>query len=149
PGRALPGRPASRRRLLQGACALAAVAAVGTGGATAQRLLRPAVDPRTVVPLYSGTAAYDAAGRRTLGGAGGAALPRVPGSGLALGLPAASPVRERAQEFAGGAAAWRARVAAALAAAPVLVDLADTALADLWVLTDDLPAPVAGWSPRW
>ncbi|WP_422116973.1 hypothetical protein [Brachybacterium sp. UNK5269] len=149
PGRALPGRPASRRRLLQGACALAAVAAVGTGGVTAQRLLRPAVDPRTVIPLYSGTVAYDAAGRRTLVAAGDAALSLVPGSRLALDLPAASPVRERAQGFAGGSAAWRDRVAAVLAADPVLVDLADSALADLWVLTDDLPAPVAGWSPRW
>ncbi|OFT58888.1 hypothetical protein HMPREF3159_07430, partial [Brachybacterium sp. HMSC06H03] len=33
--------------------------------------------------------------------------------------------------------------------ADLLVDLADTALADLWVLDDDLPAPVAGWTANW
>ena len=144
----MPSSP-SRRQVLSGAGALAALGAVGAGGLTAHRSLRPAIDPRTVIPLWSQTVVYDADGRRSLVGAraGG----RVPADNprLSEDHPTPSPARARAEEFWAGTADWRAALAAAPGVDKELTGLAESALQDLWVLSDQLPAPVAGWSSSW
>lgn len=150
-------RSASRRQLLRGAGAVAGLGVIGTGAIAARRMLPDEVDPRTVIPLWSGTVARTVTGGRTLVGGRAAELALTPGTRLTAALPARSPARERAAAFTATAAPWRERLAAGLAAvgegtdgsADVLLDLADSALADLWVLSDDLPAPVAGWPQPW
>lgn len=160
--------PSTRRQLLRGAGAVAAVGAIGTGAVAARRALPDAVDPRTVIPLWSGTVARDAEGGRVLVGGRAPDLPLDPGTRLAAALPAGAPARERAAAFAARTAPWRERLGRAPAAqaheqghgadgsadgedgaGEALRDLADSALADLWVLSDDLPAPVAGWTRPW
>ncbi|MDN5899333.1 MAG: hypothetical protein L0H74_04630, partial [Brachybacterium sp.] len=144
-----PQSGASRRQLLRGAGAAAALGAVGAGSLAARKLARPEVDRRTVIPLWSGTVAYDAGGSRVLVGGRGDRLDLLPGTRLAADLPESSPARRRARGFDEGTAAWREQLAEALPQEPLLHDLAASALQDLWVLGDALPAPVAGWSPSW
>ncbi|MGP9537818.1 hypothetical protein ACT3SP_07395 [Brachybacterium sp. AOP43-C2-M15] len=144
-----PTRGPSRRQLLRGAGGLAALGLLGTGTVTAARGLRPDVDPRTVIPLWSGTVAYDDAEQRVLVGGRAADIPLSPGSRLAEGLGARSPARSRAEEFRAGTTAWRAGLHDRFGDGSALLGLADSALQDLWVLGDDLPAPVAGWSGSW
>src|SRR5699024_3526513 len=102
-----------------------------------------------VIPLRSGTVAYDARGTRRPVGGRGERLDLSPGTRLAADLPETSPQRRRSAEFDEGTAAWRDGLAASLPHAPLLHDLAASALQDLWILGDGLPAPVAGWSPSW
>src|SRR5699024_9950892 len=138
-------RATSRRQLLRGAgavAALGAVATAGAGGLAAARLSQPEADARTVIPLRSGTVAYDARGTRRPVGGRGERLDLSPGTRLAADLPETSPERR-------GTAAWRDGLAGSLPQAPLLHDLAASALQDLWILGDGLPAPVAGWSPSW
>ncbi|WP_157697171.1 twin-arginine translocation signal domain-containing protein [Brachybacterium avium] len=147
---ASPPRPGtSRRQLLRGAGVAAALGAVGAGSLAGWKLAPPEADPRTVIPLWSGTVAYDARGTRILVGGRGVPLDVLPGTRLAVDLPDSSPVRRRAHRFDEGTAAWRERLTEALPQEPLLQDLAASALQDLWVLGDALPAPVAGWSPSW
>ncbi|MGO3210497.1 hypothetical protein ACT3SQ_13635 [Brachybacterium sp. AOP42-C2-15] len=149
------GPRSSRRQLLRGtgaAAALGAVAAVGAVGAGSLAVLRQAradADPRTVIPLWSETVAYDSDARRMLVGGRGLRLDMAPGTRLAANLPGSSPIRERAMAFEVGTAGWRAGLAERLGAQPLLLDLATTSLQDLWILSDALPAPVAGWSRSW
>lgn len=131
-------RSPRRRAVLLGAPLLAAGL-----GASAWRLRHRAVDPRTVVPLYSGTVAMDADGRRRLIGGRGEGGALHPGTRLLATVPTAAALSARAEEFAAGTAAWRERLD------PGRRELAEAALADLWVLQDGLPAPVAGWSRNW
>ena len=145
-------RATSRRQLLRGAgavAALGAVATAGAGGLAAARLSQPEADARTVIPLRSGTVAYDARGTRRPVGGRGERLDLSPGTRLAADLPETSPERRRSAEFDEGTAAWRDGLAGSLPQAPLLHDLAASALQDLWILGDGLPAPVAGWSPSW
>ena len=145
-------RATSRRQLLRGAGAAAALGAVGTVGAgafAATRLAQPEIDPRTVVSLWSGTVAYDSRGTRRPVGGRGDRLELGPGTRLAADLPETSAERRRSAGFDDGTAAWRDRLTDSLPQAPLLHDLAASALQDLWILGDDLPAPVAGWSPSW
>lgn len=150
-----PRPRSSRRQLLRGtgaAAALGAVAAVGAVGAGSLAVLQRAgadVDPRAVIPLWSETVAYDRDARRALVGGRGTQLDLSPGTRLAADLPSSSPLRERALAFEAGTAAWMADLAEHLGTEPLLLELAETALQDLWVLSDALPAPVAGWSPSW
>jgi hypothetical protein len=144
-----PPPRSSRRQLLRGVGAAAALGAVGAGSLAAGRLSRPEVDPRTEIPLWSGTLAYDVGGTRVLVGGRSPHLDLSPGTRCAADLPVSSPVRERAAAFDAGAAGWRDRIAATLGEQPPLLDLVEPALQDLWVLSDALPAPVAGWSPSW
>ena len=144
-----PRPGASRRQLLRGAGAVAALGAVGAGSLAARQLGRAEVDPRSVIPLWSGTVAYDAGGTRRLVGGRGDSLDLLPGTRFAAALPETSPVRQRAARFDEGTAAWRDGLARSLPREPLLQDLAASALQDLWVLGDALPAPVAGWSPSW
>lgn len=144
-----PSPRASRRQLLRGAGALAALGTVGVGSLTVERLAASGVDPRTVIPLWSQTVAYDASAQRVLVGARSSPLELSPGTRCAAALPASSPVRDRAAAFEEGTAAWRARLGERFARDSSLPDLGRTALADLWILSDALPAPVAGWSRSW
>lgn len=139
----------SRRKLLRGAGAVAALGAVGAGSLAARELSQPEVDPRTVIPLWSETVAYGAGGTRVLIGGRGDEIDLQPRTRFAADLPESSPVRQRAAEFDEGTAAWRDGLAESLPEEPLLHDLAASALQDLWVLGDALPAPVAGWSPSW
>src|SRR5699024_9037018 len=72
-----------------------------------------------------------------------------PGTRLAADLPETSPERRRSAEFDEGTAAWRDGLAGSLPQAPLLHDLAASALQDVWILGDDLLAPVGGWSAAW
>ncbi|MFC7458724.1 hypothetical protein ACFQS2_16155 [Brachybacterium sp. GCM10030267] len=145
---ALPPVP-SRRRLLRGVGALAAAGTLGAGGYQAYRVLRPPADPRTVIPLYSGTVAYDATGQRVLVGAAGVEAALRPGTRLTADVPGGSAAAERSEQFWSVTAPWRSRVEADGSIPAEIADLAGSALADLWVLCDDLPAPVAAWTPYW
>ena len=178
-GPAGAGPPSRRRLLRgAGAVAgLGVLGALGTGAVAAGRSTWSAVDPRTEIPLHAGTVAVGADGERVLVGGRAPDLALSPGTRLAAALPEHSPARDRAAEFVARTAAWRERLRARLTEgggsatgvgsspagaevsaagtsssagdADLLVDLADTALADLWVLDDDLPAPVAGWTANW
>ncbi len=172
-GRAGPAvaGPPTRRQLLRGAGAAASLGvlgALGTGAVAAGRSTWSTVDPRTEIPLYAGTVAHDASGERVLVGGRAPDLALTPGTRLAATLSEGSPVRERAADFAARTAPWRDRLRERLEAddrtgtlgadgaedgagggADRLCDLADSALADLWVLDDELPAPVAGWTANW
>lgn len=174
-----PREPTSRRVVLRGAGTLAAAGALGIGGHQAMRWLRGTVDPRTVISLHSATVAFDEDGDRHLvpTGTSDAAQPGpttltlspeedlglVPGTRLLQTAsspstptstsvpPPASPLplisgapAERAAQFLESARPFLDRAAAA-----GWEDLATSALWDLWVLSDGLPAPVAGWSRNW
>lgn len=142
----------TRRQLFTGAGALAALGVVGGGGLAVHRALRPDVDPRTRIGLWSATVAYDAEGQRVLVGGRAADQDLAPGTRLTADHPDGFPAQRRAEEFWEGTAAWRADLPAAAgdgATATQLSDLAESALLDLWVLSDGLPAPVAGWSESW
>ena len=148
----------TRRQLLLGTGALGALAAVGAGSVAGRRLSSGPVDPRTEISLWSQTVAYDATGSRTLVSGDAAPLELDPDSRWAAELAASSPVRERAAAFRDGTEQWRARLDERLqcgttgdspATTAQLGSLAATALLDLWVLSDALPAPVAGWSAPW
>jgi hypothetical protein len=144
--------PPTRRQLLRGAgvaTALGALGAAGTGALAAGRSTWSGVDPRTEIPLWAGTVARDASGDRVLVGGRAPDLALTPGTRLAAALPEHSPARSRAAAFGELTAPWRDRLREALADDGLLGDLADTALADLWVLDDELPAPVAGWTANW
>ncbi|WP_177371015.1 hypothetical protein [Brachybacterium vulturis] len=144
-----PPPAASRRQLLRGAGAAAVLGAIAAGSLGARHLARSPVDPRTVIPLWSETVAYAADGTRRLVGGRADPLELIPGTRIAADLPESSPVRRRAAGFDEGTAAWRDRLAVARPQEPLLHELAASALQDLWILGDALPAPVAGWSPSW
>ena len=144
--------PPSRRQLLGGAGALTALGVIGAGGVAAHRTLRPDIDPRTRIGLWSATVAYDAGGQRVLVGGRAADRDLAPGTRLTEDHPPDSPAARRAEEFWEATAAWRAELPAAAgtgATSDQLAELAETALLDLWILSDGLPAPVAGWSGSW
>lgn len=149
---------ASRRAVLRGAGAVAALGAAGFGGHRLHRWLRPPADPATEIDLYSQTVAFDAAGQRQLIPADPAAdgtaatdserlepdtrltvrAAAEPESSARSSSPAAKFARFRESTLR-----WRQRVP------HEFVSLADSALSDLWVLSEDLPAPVAAWTPYW
>ncbi|GAA1315240.1 MAG: hypothetical protein ACTIMA_08230 [Brachybacterium tyrofermentans] len=142
----------SRRQALRAAGTVGALGVVGTGGYLTYRLAVPATDPRTVISLYSQTVAYAANQSRVLVRTPESMSELLPGTRLHSGLPTSSPVLRRAHDFWEGTASWRSRVDEAQEGhemRAVLRDLAGSALRDLWVLADDLPAPVAGWSTSW
>lgn len=114
-----------------------------------RRLTRSEPDPRTVIPLWSATVAYDASGTRQLMGGRAAPFELVPGTRLSVGLPEPAAARTRCVEFDRGTHRWREALTAARPEDLLLHDLAVSALQDLWVLGDALPAPVASWSPSW
>ena len=153
----------SRRAVLWGTGALGAAGLLGTGAGVLGSA-RAGTDPRTVIGLWSQTVAFDGAGERVLVGVkesrpsvtGGAApgapvargggVPAVdlqPGTRLVRGIPPSAPVARSAEEYMAEAEDWLSTVPAELR------DLASTALLDLWVLSEALPAPVAGWSRSW
>ena len=173
------GERSSRRVVLRGAGLVAAAGALGVGGHQAVRHLRGTVDPRAVVSLHSSTVAIDEGGDRHLVPAGtsdgppsghisltldpGTELWLVPGTRLlrAAGSPSTptstststststEPIisgapAERAEQFFESARPFLDRAATA-----GWEDLATSALWDLWVLSDGLPAPMAGWSRNW
>lgn len=151
-----PAAPRStRRQLLLGTGALGALGAVSAGTVAGHRRRGAAADPRTEIPLWSGTVAYDATGTRVLVGGRAGQLALEPGTRLAADLAEDSPVRDRAEEFLAGTDRWSRRLARRLGesgpgpATGAMTDVAGSALLDLWVLSDDLPAPVAGWSTAW
>lgn len=128
---------------------MTALGAVGAGSLAARQLGGDDVDPHREIPLWSETVAYDRAAQRVLVGGRAAPLDLAPGSRLAAELPDTSPIRRRADAFSTGAADWRVALTEHLGAEPLLLELAETALQDLWILSDDLPAPAAGWSSSW
>lgn len=166
PWRTVP-RTSTRRTLLRGVGALSALGAMGLGGHHLYRVARPEVDPRTVIPLYSQTVAYDATEQRMLVGAAADDRDLTPSSRLTTAVPATAGAAQRAQQFWEGTEGWRAHVHGSLAGqrghvdrdAPpeeepqdgpqALASLANSAIRDLWVLSDQLPAPVAAWTPYW
>lgn len=150
--------------MLWGTGALGAAGLLGTGaGVLASTAAR--TDPRTVIGLWSQTVAFDSTGERVLvGGAGarptttGGAAPGTPIARGGGGVPAAAlqpgtrlvrtvdpsdPVARSAEEYLAATDNWLSGVPAALQ------DLASTSLLDLWVLSQSLAAPVAGWSRSW
>ncbi len=135
--------------MLRGAGAVAVLGAVGAGGYTVSRLVAPPVDPRAVVSLSSQTVAYGATQERVLVGANGIDAAMHPGTRLLAALPEGSEVGERSREFWAGTESWRSRLAAAHPRRAQLESLAESALADLWILGDALPAPVAAWTKNW
>lgn len=147
--------PTSRRQALRAAGTVGALGVVGAGGYVASRWAGPAADPHTVISLYSQTVAYDADQSRVLVRTPESVSELLPGTRLHSDLAASSPAVRRAHEFWDGTSSWRSRVATAQeehevhSDLPDLADLAGSALRDLWVLADDLPAPVAGWSTSW
>lgn len=145
-----PSAP-SRRTLLRGVGAASALGALGAGGHYLYRTVRPEVDPRTVIPLYSQTVAYGGDERRILVGASAPHHELAPSSRLTTAVSAPAEVVQRSRRFWEATAAWRGRVGAEPSpeVPESLVSLADSALHDLWVLTDQLPAPVAAWTPYW
>lgn len=169
-----PGRPlsqtSSRRTLLLGVGAVSALGALGAGGHHLYRWARPEVDPRTVIPLYSQTVAYDGDEQRILVGASAPHHDLSPSSRLTTAVQAPAEVVQRSRRFWDGTATWRSRVRSAQQVRPAaepdrprlpeieeqpsgapgpVESLADSAIHDLWVLTDQLPAPVAAWTPYW
>jgi hypothetical protein len=160
-------RAPSRRNVIRGAGAIGAAGLLGVGGWAGTDAVRHAWQGRhpAVVPLLSQTVARDADGARVLirqapeggrtptpaGAAGHGStsvssghLPRIrPGTRLLDNVPDRAPVARSAHRFLEDSAPW-------LGTVPTdLTDLATAALWDLWVLSDDLPAPVAGWSTNW
>ncbi|AXK47133.1 hypothetical protein DXU92_07520 [Brachybacterium saurashtrense] len=123
--------------------------AAGAGGVGAHRRLRPEPASPAEIPLWSQTVAFTAAGRRQLVGGRAAPLALTPGTRLAAELPDDAPVRARARAFLDATAPWRDHLARAGGGSDPWPDLARSALLDLWVLGEGLPAPVAGWSPSW
>lgn len=91
------------------------------------------------VPLHAATVAYATAEQRVL-----VTDPTLltPGTRVLAG-PTTDAPRRRMSAFLRVAEAWVHRLPAEHR------DLARGALLDLWILTDRLPATVAGWSPRW
>src|SRR5690625_1375734 len=150
PARPSPSAP-SRRTLLRGVGAVSALGALGAGGHRLYRTVRPEVDPRTVIPLYSQTVAYGGDERRILVGASAPHHELTPSSRLTTAVPAPAEVARRARRFWEATSGWRARVGGdpSPQAPGSLASLANSAIRDLWVLTDQLPAPVAGWTPYW
>lgn len=133
-----------RRSVLVGAGALGA-AVLGLGGYRAVSA-RAAVDPRTEISLWSQTVALDAAGHRHLVGAREDAMDPGqlrPGTRLLRAVPEDAPPAVRAAEYLAVADPWLETVPEPLR------DLATSALWDLFVLSDGLPAPVAAWSESW
>src|SRR5690625_6104930 len=65
--------------------------------------------------------------------------------------PAPAEVVRLGRRFWDATAAWRARVGddPAPGGSGSLAGVAESAIQDLWVLTDQLPAPVAAWTPHW
>lgn len=141
----------SRRTVLRGLGAVSVLGALGAGGHHLYRAVRPEVDPRTVIPLYSQTVAYGGDERRILVGASAPHHELAPSSRLTTAVPAPAEVVRRARRFWDATAAWRARVGddPAPGGSGSLASLAESAIQDLWVLTDQLPAPVAAWTPHW
>jgi hypothetical protein len=147
---------------MRGAGALGAAGVLGAGTWGAREVWQerhPAV-----VPLLSQTVARTADGGRvsirrapgekgpaSTGAAGhGAAsvgsgqMPTIrPGTRLLEDVDDDAPVARSARRFLDDASPWLRTVPTDLAG------LATAALWDLWVLGDDLPAPVAGWSSNW
>lgn len=138
----------SRRRVLAASGLLLTAGGAGTAMLVQDQRRRTAeAGGRAEISLRSRTVAYDPSGERTLVGGEGADLTLLPGTRRAADLAADSPIHARAEAFDEAVAPWRERVASRLDAP--LADLAVTALQDLWVLSDGLPAPVAGWSRTW
>lgn len=130
-------RPARRSLLLGGG--LLGAGALGAGALALRE------DPRTEAPLLSASVAIAADGRRHLVG-GDSSIPASrlrPGTRLLASVPEDAAPARRAAAFMATARPWLDTVPAAHS------ELAASALADLWVLGDDAPAPVAGWSRNW
>lgn len=112
-----PGRPlsqtSSRRTLLLGVGAVSALGALGAGGHHLYRWARPEVDPRTVIPLYSQTVAYDGDEQRILVGASAPHHDLSPSSRLTTAVQAPAEVVQRSRRFWDGTATWRSRVRSA------------------------------------
>lgn len=150
--------------MLWGTGALGAAGLLGTGAGVLAST-RHGADPRAVISLWSQTVAFDRDGDRVLVGGsgstaaltsgaapgtpvarGGGGVPTAalqPGTRLVRTVDPTGPVARSAEEYMAAAADWLAQVPAELR------DLASTALLDLWVLSESLPAPVAGWSGSW
>jgi hypothetical protein len=132
----------SRRRALRALGTAAAGAAVLAGATGSGRL----PGPRTAVaepPLLSRTVAFQGPGRRILIGAPGSTSSVVPGTRLVAGTDPDEAQARRADAFLERSRPWIGTIPERFR------DLATSALLDLWVLSDSLPAPVAGWSSNW
>lgn len=123
----------SRRKVLTLSGAAAGLAATAAGGTWAYRTRR------AELPLHAQTVAYASDQRRELVTDPDALEA---GSRVVEG-PGTDAARRRMQVFLRTAQPWLNRVPSEHR------DLAHGALLDLWVLSDRLPATVAGWSPRW
>jgi hypothetical protein len=92
------------------------------------------------LPLLSRTVALDAQDNRVL--VQDPSRLRA-GTRVLREVPSSAPVLARWDAFRAATDPWTTSVPTDLR------DLAEGALADLWVLTDSLPGPVAGWSRNW
>ncbi|WP_051298149.1 hypothetical protein [Brevibacterium album] len=126
----------SRRNLLIGS-ALGLGAAAG-GTLLTRRLLPPAHDTLADRPLHSLTAAFSSADERSLISSAEAVLP---GSRVQASAPAAHELLTREREWLASLAGWTRRGPHA--------GLVRDAYLDLFVLTEGLPATVAGWTTAW
>ncbi|MGL5859109.1 MAG: glycoside hydrolase family 15 [Angustibacter sp.] len=128
-------RAVGRRRVLAGVLGASVVGAAG-GGLGWWYRSRPAS-----IPLYSSTVAFAAPGERVL----------VDPQGDAAVLAGSRVLEAAAQRdvLVDQERAWLAGLAPWTRASAWWSGLLREALLDLRVLTDGLPAPVAGWSPLW
>ncbi|WP_244195082.1 hypothetical protein [Brevibacterium iodinum] len=125
----------SRRAMLTGA--VAGIGAIGLGSAITAALAEAAQPD----PVRSVTAAYAGSGRREALDA--VAARRLPAQSRVMpDLADPGPAR-RQREFLDSCESWLGSLPAHRR------DLAVSALLDLWVLSDELPAPVAGWADAW
>src|SRR5699024_11336875 len=128
----------SRRTVLRGLGAVSVLGALGAGGHHLYRAVRPEVDPRTVIPLYSQTVAYGGDERRILVGASAPQHELAPSSQQTTAPPAPAAAGRRARRLWDAAAAWRARGGgdAAPGGSGSLARLAGSAVQAMWVGPD-------------
>ncbi|MGO3023787.1 MAG: hypothetical protein ACTIIH_11180 [Brevibacterium sp.] len=125
----------SRRAMLTGA--VVGIGAIGLGSAITSALAEAARPD----PVRSVTAAYTRSGLREALNAESAQI--LPAQSRVMPNCADPGPARRQQEFLEGCEPWLGSLPADRR------ELAVSALLDLWVLSDELPAPVAGWAGAW
>ncbi len=133
-GERATARP-SRRAMLTGA--VAGIGAISLGSAITAALAEAAQPD----PVRSVTAAYTRSGLREALNAESAQI--LPAQSRVMPNRADPGPARRQQEFLDGCEPWLGSLPADRR------ELAVSALLDLWVLSDELPAPVAGWAGAW
>lgn len=137
PGRGGARRP-SRRLVIIGSLIGAGAFGAGYGASEGVGAIRRQFAPD---PLRSATVAFTSSRSRSVIDAD-TMKQLVPGSRVTTQVATGGPGM-RQEDFLNSTADWLSRIPAKW------TDLATSALLDLWVLTDSLPAAVASWSQHW